>query len=200
MANPLPSAFDEVELLRPFSTIRLIAADLDGTLLPSPLAERLQRAIRSLCSYGVRFTLATGRTFSGVKELTKRLELPSHTPLVLYNGSVVLEVDTGCLLRRATISAASLNETLSLAAIHKCDIYAYFCRYPMEAGLSDIFPGETVIGWNFETSDKPKATREFNGCEIVWAQDRLTTFDTPSAVLISLSGDVNRETLLVSRR
>src|SRR4051794_14282271 len=110
MPKALPSSTDDLDALRPFASIRLVAADLDGTLFPAPLAEKVQHAIRSLRHYKVRFTLATGRTFSGARELYERLRLPSGTPLVLYNGSIVVEGNTGRMLRRATLLYSSVDQ------------------------------------------------------------------------------------------
>src|SRR5689334_18324997 len=131
MLKTLPSPSDDVEALRPFARVELIVADLDGTLFPASLAEKIQNAIRSLRYYRVRFTLATGRTFGGARELYNKLRLPRGTPVVLYNGSVVVEADSGCLMRRARIGPAAVARVLAVARAYRCDVLGYVCEYPL---------------------------------------------------------------------
>jgi len=175
MPELLPSSSDDVADLHPFAAIRLIAADLDGTLVhaapfQSQLDEKVQQYLRSLQRYGVRFTLATGRTFSGVKALVERLRLRADTPLVLYNGSVVMEWGSARLLRRATLATGALQKVLRQASEHACEALAYFCQHPLEARSSGDVPIERVIGWRFGTHSDPRKDREFNGCPIVWLE------------------------------
>ena len=75
---------------------RLIAADIDGTLLNSKgeLTERTLRAVRAAIDKGVYFVLSTGRPLQGIAKLVERLGL-NDMPYILYNGAmVVMEGET----------------------------------------------------------------------------------------------------------
>jgi hydroxymethylpyrimidine pyrophosphatase-like HAD family hydrolase len=74
----------DVDSLREFAEICLIAVDLDGTLLRSPTAavpptiERLRRKLRR---YGhVKLTIATGRALRGTVEFAEHLSVKTMYP------------------------------------------------------------------------------------------------------------------------
>jgi len=185
MVKLLPTTTDDIESLEPFAQIRVVAADLDGTLLPAPLKEKVQQFVRSLRHYRVQFMLATGRTVCGVGGLAAVLELPSGTPLVLYNGSVVVEHKTGRLLRRATLPPGSLAAILQRAAQWPCEVFAYFYHLPLEAGTKSDLLVEQVLGWSFGQRVESRVEREFNNCLVDWREvaDELPTAN-PCAVLL----------------
>jgi hydroxymethylpyrimidine pyrophosphatase-like HAD family hydrolase len=186
MLKTLPSSSDDVEALRPFARVELIAADLDGTLFPASLVEKIQNAIRSLRHYRVRFTLATGRTFGGARELSDKLRLPRGTPVVLYNGSVVVEADSGRLLRRAHIAPVAVMRVLAVAGAYRCDVFGYMCEYPLEAGVDGVAPVEQVIGWRFGSWGTKPATVDFNRSRIRWQTPREPAATcAPSAILVT---------------
>jgi Cof subfamily protein (haloacid dehalogenase superfamily) len=70
-------------------TYRLIALDLDGTLLmpDKTIPEEVKAAIRQLTEAGVIVTLATGRMYPTVRNCA--LELGLTSPLICYNGALV---------------------------------------------------------------------------------------------------------------
>src|SRR5256885_7951749 len=115
MAEPLPRwETHDVEDLRRFSRIKLIVADLDGTLIPSNLSQTIQELASSLSHhrYKVTLTLATGRTLAGVRPLVEKLSLASGAPLILYNGSIVVKNGTFSIIDRKSISLESLQDIL----------------------------------------------------------------------------------------
>ena len=69
---------------------RLIAADIDGTLVPfcGQMSEKLTKTIRSLSEKGYIFVLATGRPYAGVKDIIKGCALFSN-PVIVYNGAEI---------------------------------------------------------------------------------------------------------------
>jgi len=73
---------------------KLIAADIDGTLLTNDrrLTERTVEAIRAARKKGVLFTLSTGRPLQGIRRYAHLLS--ENVPVITYNGSVVLTADT----------------------------------------------------------------------------------------------------------
>lgn len=70
---------------------RLIAADIDGTLLnkKSELTERTIRAVKAATEKGIYFVLSTGRPFQGIARLADTLNIKTM-PHILYNGAMVM--------------------------------------------------------------------------------------------------------------
>ncbi|NLX09050.1 MAG: HAD family phosphatase [Chloroflexi bacterium] len=95
----------------PNHAIRLIVADLDGTLLNAdhvvtPLTER---ALREAMAQGVQFTLATGKTFASTRAVIAQFGL--HLPLVCGNGTLVHAPD-GTILYRDPIPLEVVLESI----------------------------------------------------------------------------------------
>lgn len=74
---------------------RLIASDMDGTLLNSEnqITPATVSAIKAAADKGVVFTLSTGRPMQGVKKYIDQLQL--DCPVITYNGAVVVHSRTG---------------------------------------------------------------------------------------------------------
>ena len=130
MNKNLPKAIDGVESLRPFSRIKLIALDLDGTLVESntsSLPKRIIELTSSLKNYRyqqVRVTIATGRTLSGARALIQELPLLSDTPIILYNGSVIIKNNL-VLEKKWIIPFNAFIDVLKIASRYDVTILAY---------------------------------------------------------------------------
>jgi len=74
--------------------IRLLALDLDGTLLNSrgQLSERNRRALDQARNRGTRIALVTGRRFRDARPIA--LELGLDLPLISHNGALTKHVQT----------------------------------------------------------------------------------------------------------
>jgi Cof subfamily protein (haloacid dehalogenase superfamily) len=70
-------------------TFRMVALDLDGTLLQSnhKMADDQAEYIRSLQKRGLTVCIATGRAAPSVYEHIQKLNLPQPTPVVCSNGA-----------------------------------------------------------------------------------------------------------------
>jgi Cof subfamily protein (haloacid dehalogenase superfamily) len=90
---------------------RLVAVDLDGTLIGSDLviSDADRDAIARAVAAGVHIVLQTGRLFSASKPFA--VELGLHGPIAGLQGGVIYDVDTGALLHAQPLSA-----TVALAA------------------------------------------------------------------------------------
>lgn len=77
----------------PTHPIKLIAIDLDGTLLNTQheMTERAEKVLKSAMSQGVRIVIATGKTFASAKHLVKRLGLT--TPGIYNQGTITFNND-----------------------------------------------------------------------------------------------------------
>jgi hypothetical protein len=71
--------------------IRLIALDIDGTLLRSDktLSERTLGALAAALEHGVRLVLVTGRRYPSARRVAQ--QIGERVPLVLHNGALVVE-------------------------------------------------------------------------------------------------------------
>jgi len=73
------------------SDIRLIAIDLDGTLVhdATRIPERNLAALRRVMDRGVTVAIATGRMHTSARDFVARLGIPHTTPIISYNGAMV---------------------------------------------------------------------------------------------------------------
>lgn len=93
--------------------IRLIAADLDGTLLTDrkQLTERTARALRQAIAAGIHVVPVTGRPMTGIPE--EILSIPGIRYVISSNGAVTRDRSEGRDLRTALIdpeTAAAIAE------------------------------------------------------------------------------------------
>jgi len=74
--------------------IKLLALDLDGTLLNShgKISPRNKKAIRDAEDFGVLVTFATGRRFRDARPVA--LEVGFNAPIVTHNGALVKNAET----------------------------------------------------------------------------------------------------------
>lgn len=188
MSKFLPSwDTDDVNTLVDFSRIELIVADLDGTLLsPGQMAlyETIRSLNRSLGSYGVALTLATGRSLSGVHNLLSTLSLRKGVPIILYNGSLVVRNKTFEILSRKTIETNILQAIVNLSSELGVPALAYFYTGPTNQLASSSDNIEYVLGW----AEGGHVSHEFNGMRVDWqGGHKITEKANPSAILIDIS-------------
>ena len=72
--------------------VRLVAIDVDGTLLPSfaqKMSERTAEALRAAQQAGITVAVATGRRTAYTAPLLEGLGLRADTPLLTSNGAVI---------------------------------------------------------------------------------------------------------------
>jgi Cof subfamily protein (haloacid dehalogenase superfamily) len=86
--------------------VRLVAIDMDGTLLPArtqKVSERNAQALRAAQAAGVTVAIATGRRTAFTVPLLQGLGLRADTPLITSNGAVL------CTLGGQTIVRCHMN-------------------------------------------------------------------------------------------
>ncbi len=93
---------------------RLIASDMDGTLLTTQktIAPANAAAIHRAEEAGVIFCLASGRPLYGLKKYIGQLSLSS--PVIVCNGAVIMKPD-GEVLHRQTIAALAARGVFAFA-------------------------------------------------------------------------------------
>lgn len=102
----------------PTSSTRLIALDIDGTLLPpgahhtSVPDEHITHAINTLMKNGVEVALASGRMFPGTAHVGKHLGIT--LPLICQQGASVHELD-GSIKTRFSVDQDIARELVTYA-------------------------------------------------------------------------------------
>ncbi len=121
--------------------IRLIALDLDGTVLDShgQLPDANRAAIARAIDAGVEVAIATGRRYDFARPIIERL--PAPLTLILSNGAIVKQHGGQTLLRRLLPRAAA-RAVLAGAADHRASAALIFDR-PREGQV--VFE---AIDWN----------------------------------------------------
>lgn len=95
--------------------IRLIALDLDGTLLrrDKTISANTLQAIQAAREKGVIVAIATGRMYSTAKKYGEMLDL-GDLPMMLYAGGLIETVETGKILYNHPISIEDAEALLAL--------------------------------------------------------------------------------------
>jgi Cof subfamily protein (haloacid dehalogenase superfamily) len=94
--------------------IRLVAIDLDGTLLDpqSQVTERTEKALRAVLAKGISVIFATGKTYAAVAPLVERFGI--KTPCICVQGLVVYGGD-GRIIHQQTLSPAAARQVITYA-------------------------------------------------------------------------------------
>lgn len=81
----------------------LLVSDLDGTLLGEDreVSEINRLALKEYTDRGGRFTIATGRSFIGIKKFLDIL--PVNAPVILFNGAVIYDTHKEEVLYEQTL-------------------------------------------------------------------------------------------------
>jgi len=101
--------------------VRLLALDLDGTLLDSRgrVSARNRRAIDLARAAGVRVALVTGRRFRDARPLA--LELGIDVPVIAHNGALTKHARTLETVAAFPLPLAAAREVLRLGRTHGAD-------------------------------------------------------------------------------
>lgn len=110
--------------------IRLIAADLDGTLLrgDGSISPRTRRALERAAAAGVAVLLVTARPPRRVRTITAGLELEAAA--ICSNGALIYDLGNELVLEQTRLPAALASELVSLLRERLPDL----C-FAVEAGL-----------------------------------------------------------------
>ena len=104
--------------------IKLLALDLDGTLLTSDhrVTERTRRALDQARERSVRICVVTGRRYHSSAPLARRAG--ADAPLVLLNGALVKDLDTGQVLRYRELPMGLVTEVVREAEARELGVLA----------------------------------------------------------------------------
>ncbi len=97
--------------------IKLIAIDLDGTLLNSQkeISPRNIRVLKEAKAQGVKVVICTGRPLASISAFVQTLGLSEEEDYsITFNGGLVQKNDTGSILKEYTLSAANIHDTYKI--------------------------------------------------------------------------------------
>lgn len=87
--------------------IKLVAIDLDGTLLNNDrvISEKNKQAIKKANKMGIKVVICTGRPLLSVTDILKELDLQNPEDYVItYNGGLVQHAETGEIISQQTLT------------------------------------------------------------------------------------------------
>jgi Cof subfamily protein (haloacid dehalogenase superfamily) len=110
----------------PLGGVRLVALDLDGTLLPSSkvLTDRAVGVLADVRAAGIDVTLATGKGWNHTRRYAEELGLTA--PLVALEGAYVARADAADALHSRTLPAATLRAVHD--AVRGLDVGYFYCH------------------------------------------------------------------------
>jgi len=105
--------------------IRLLAIDLDGTLINDALqiAPRDQQAVKAVAAAGVHVVLATGRMFRSSLPYAQQLGL--NGPMINYQGAVVRDIGSGEVWYRSELTVPMQQRVLGFAEPRDLHVNVY---------------------------------------------------------------------------
>jgi Cof subfamily protein (haloacid dehalogenase superfamily) len=91
---------------------KLIAADLDGTLMGEDaiISPKVKDAVRRTMEKGVKFTIATGRSFGSTLPFAQ--ELGVNAPLICYQGGLIKDHLSGQVIHEQSVPLPLAQEII----------------------------------------------------------------------------------------
>ena len=126
---------------RPAKPIRMVIADVDGTLVTQEkvLTKRAAEAVLQLQQAGIQFSITSGRPPRGMAMLIDPLKLTQ--PLAAFNGGVLIEPDLKTVVDQKYLPAGVPEKVIEAIEKHGLDVWAYtdtgwFVRDPNAAHVA----------------------------------------------------------------
>ena len=111
--------------------IKLIAVDLDGTLLSSnnTILPETQRMLRVAVQNGIKVVLATGRPLSGVLNFAKQLGIEGDDQYaIVFNGAVIQTI-SGRVLMSQELNYQDFNNMLRFQRLSHVNVHFETTKY-----------------------------------------------------------------------
>ena len=126
---------------RPPKPIRMVLADVDGTLLTQEkvLTKRAADAVSHLREAGIQFTVTSGRPPLGMAMMVDPLKLSQ--PIAAFNGGVLIEPDLKTVVDQKYLSMGVPGKVIQAIEDHGLDVWVYtdtgwFVRDPKAAHVA----------------------------------------------------------------
>lgn len=128
--------------MRPVESYKLVAIDLDDTLLRSDLtvSEHTVAVLRQVRDLGVAVTISTGRMFSSARPFAEQLEF--DVPLITYGGALVKNAGSGEVLYNRPLEPEVARRVIRFARERKVQVNFYLLN-----GEDDELYAELTTYW-----------------------------------------------------
>src|SRR5437868_4193201 len=140
----------EVSSTRTPATIRLLLADVDGTLVTHEkvLTQRARAAVAKMRSAGIQFAITSGRPPRGMEMLIAPLALT--TPIAAFNGGMFVKPDLSVIEQRV-LQADVIEPAMETMRKHGLDSWitsacSTRCSITDRSGLTNMPPLKAAIG------------------------------------------------------
>ncbi|PRX28621.1 hypothetical protein BX659_11248 [Orenia metallireducens] len=156
---------------------KLIAIDMDDTLLPSGLSisARTKEAIKAAEDKGVKVLIATGRMFSSALPHLKEMGL--HGEVITYNGALVKEIDSANTILHKPVDLVSAHKIIDI--VKKEDLH-------LNIYLDDIL-------YVNKLGAEADYYEQISGIKPVLIKDDLNDFlESPSTKLLIVEEDIEK--------
>jgi Cof subfamily protein (haloacid dehalogenase superfamily) len=122
--HPTANKEREVSSTRTPATIRLLVADVDGTLVTHDkvLTQRARTAVAKMRSAGIQFAITSGRPPRGMEMLIAPLALT--TPIAAFNGGMFVKPDLSVIEQRV-LQADVIEPAMETMRKHGLDCWIY---------------------------------------------------------------------------
>jgi Cof subfamily protein (haloacid dehalogenase superfamily) len=133
------------------SRFRLVALDIDGTLLTSrrEVSPATHAAVRAVHSRGVRVVLVTGRRYPSARRVLDELAL--DVPLIVHNGGLV--VDGGAIVRCLPLDRETARRVVRLGREQRVDpVVHYGQRGEGQLLVEGLEPSNTPLAYYVDRS------------------------------------------------
>jgi len=126
---------------RPAKPIRMVIADVDGTLVTQEkvLTERAADAVMHLHQAGIEFSITSGRPPRGMAMLIDPLKLSQ--PMAAFNGGVLIQPDLATVVDQKLLPPGVPEKVIKAIEDHGLDVWLYtdtgwFVRDPSAAHVA----------------------------------------------------------------
>ena len=126
---------------RPAKPIRMVIADVDGTLVTQEkvLTKRAAEAVLHLQQAGIQFSVTSGRPPRGMAMLIDPLKLTQ--PLAAFNGGVLIKPDLATVVDQKFLPPGVSDKVIEAIEKHGLDVWVYtdtgwFVRDPNAAHVA----------------------------------------------------------------
>ena len=163
----LPDSNSPLEFYKVFKKVDCIVSDIDGTLTlgSTPIIEQIKRKTIHLRKNNVITTIATGRPYRGAYNVIQELGIAYGTPMVLYNGGILLEHQTDHIVNEYYIPFVEAEKIINIVSKCAAGVYVYTC----DTLKPDIYSllREYKLNENVYYTGKVKRSNDVNGNQVL---------------------------------
>lgn len=126
-----------------FKDIKLIAIDIDGTLLTpqGQITPRTRAAIRAAQHAGIIVTLATARRYCGAQAVAEALGLA--LPLIVYDGTLIVSHPSRAILASQTLNPEIVGQAIEIFQHYGVQPVAHPCE-DLNCIKEEVWTGPTA--------------------------------------------------------